>query len=186
MRRRGITLVEMLVATGIFLLGFVGIFGLFLAGVKFRKQGDDLTRCSLAISSLTEEFRIDAGREGLGSPPAPSEYVGDGFAANGPEDTDPGEMIPYAMQQGVWYRVLTCTDLQGGDNALTTGIKMRLLVLPWPTADTTLNLTEVARRLRLDDGGGTILTDPALIAATLVQRQIALQADLVLVRHPPP
>jgi Tfp pilus assembly protein PilV len=185
MQRRGITLIEMLVATGIFLVGFMGVFGLFLTGVKFRKESEDLVRCSAALSSLVEEFRIDAGREGLGALP-PSEFLGDGFAEDlSADDTDDDILFTYRMQPGVWYRVVECTDLQGSTtNATATAVKMRLLVVPFATTDTSLTLSEIGRRLQARDSGGTLLTDPFAIADYLVQRGIALRNDVVIVRHP--
>jgi len=181
MNRRGITLIEMLVATSVFLVGFVGALSLFTAGVSYRKQSDDLTRCSLALTSLIEEIRIDAGRE-AGGPLAPSEYVGNGFAEDGAE-TDSGTLFPYRLQPGIWYRVETCTDLANADdNATTTALKLNLLVIPFSTADSDITLTEIGRRLQLRDVDDNLLTVGA-IANRLVERGIAQRHEVVLVRH---
>jgi len=190
MNRRGITLIEMLVATSVFLVGFVGALSLFTAGVSYRKQSDDLTRCSLALTSLIEEIRIDAGREPpnpiTNLPPMPMEYLGDGFADNGVEDGDYslGMIFPYRLQPGIWYRVETCTDLANADdNATTTALKLNLLVIPFSTADSAMTLGEIGRRLQLRDVDDNLLTDAHAIANRLVDRGIAQRHEVVLVRH---
>src|SRR4051812_26180938 len=86
--RSGFTLIELLVASGVFLVGFVAVFGLFLAGIPFGKPAAAPPRASLAASSLIDELRIDAGREGLG-PCDPADYVGDGLAIGGAEAGGP-------------------------------------------------------------------------------------------------
>lgn len=186
MRRRGFTLTEMLVATAVFAVGFVGVFGLFLAGIRFRKMSDDLTKCSLAASSLVAEIRIDAGREGGTTPMLPSDYVGDGFAAA--PDGAADELYPYPAMPGMWYRVLSCTDAlpapgpAGGDkvpdDAAATAIRLRLVVVPFGTADATLTLTEIGRRLQVP------ATDPDGIADELHRRSVALVTDAVITRQP--
>ncbi len=181
MTRRGITLIEMLVATSVFLVGFVGALSLFTAGVSYRKQSDDLTRCSLALTSLVEEIRIDAGRES-GGPLAPSEYIGDGFANDGAE-TDAATLFPYRLQPGIWYRVESCTDLANTDVNTTTALKLNLLVIPFSTADSAITLVEIGRRLQIRDVSNTVLTDPQAIADRLVERGIAQRHEVVLVRH---
>ncbi len=182
--RRGITLIEMLVATGVFMLGFVGALSLFTAGVSYRKQSDDLTRTSLALTSLIEEIRIDAGRE-VGGPFPPLDYIGNGFAADGPEDED-GTLFAYRMQPNIWYRVEACTDLSNPprtDNATTTAIKLTLLIVPFATSDTELTLVELGRQLQLRDTYNVLLTTPVDIANRLVDRGIALRHEVVMVRH---
>src|SRR5437868_5998607 len=127
--RRGFTLVEMLVATAIFIIGFVGVFVLFLSGIRFRKLSEDLTRTALATSSLVNEIRVDAGKEGIGGPAKPGDYVGDGFAEDASDATKSDDLYPYLQQPGIWYRVMSCTDLAGDvNNAQTTGVKFRLVV----------------------------------------------------------
>lgn len=182
--RRGFTLIELLVASVIFIIGFVGVFTLFLSGVRFRKLSEDLTRCALASSSLITEIRIDAGREGGPGPKAPSEYVGDGLAASlTVDDQDADRLFAYPQQPGLWYRVMTCTDLGGQDDPGTTGLKLRLVVLSFPTADTTLTFSELQRRLRLKKSDGTDPL-PAEIPNELTRRGIALASDAVIVRRP--
>lgn len=185
--RRGITLIEMLVATGVFMLGFVGALSLFTAGVSYRKQSDDLTRTSLALTSLIEEIRIDAGRE-LGGPLPPLDYIGNGFAADGAEDEDyvAGTLFAYRMQPNIWYRVEACTDLSNPprtDNATTTAIKLTLLIVPFATSDASVNLIDLGRQLQLRDTNDVLLTAPLDIANRLVDRGIALRHQVVMVRH---
>lgn len=182
---RGITLIEMLVASMVFMLGFVGALSLFTAGVSYRKQSDDLTRTSLALTSLIEEIRIDAGREPpdptTGLPRTPLAYVGDGFAANGAEDA--GTLFAYRMQPNIWYRVEACTDLAGTDNATTTAIKLTLLIVPFATSDASVNLVDLGKQLQLRDTNNVLLTTPVDIANRLVDRGIALRHEVVMVRH---
>ena len=201
MRRRGFTLIEMLVATTVFAIGFVGVFGLFLAGMRFRKQSEDLTRCSLAASSLVSEIAIDAGRDGVNAshtPFAPKAYEGDGFvgtpsAADADDSVPPtpatlaalATLVPYRAQPGVFYRVEQCTDLLGTNLADTTVIRIRLLVVPWATVDPTVSLVEIARRLQMRKATtNALLLDPGAIASELVKRGLAMRLDAVITRRP--
>ena len=54
----GFTLLEMLVATFIFVIGFVSVYGLFLSGVKYRAEADAITRSSVAASNIVNEMRL--------------------------------------------------------------------------------------------------------------------------------
>jgi len=184
MRRHGFTLIEMLVATAIFAVGFVAVFGLFLAGIRFRKMSEDLTRCSLASSSLVSEFAIDAGRE-TAAPCAPSLYEGDGFADTAStHDSDPDMLGRYRAQPGVFYRVEKATDLLGQDDPLTTVVRLKVLIVPWATADTTVSLTNIAKRLQIVDASGTLMTDPIAIGSDLARRGLAMRTDAVITRRP--
>src|SRR5271170_5568637 len=97
--RRGFTLVEMLVATIVFLVGFVAVFGLFLGGMRFRKLAEDTTRSSLAASCLIDEIRAKAGGIPTGgaasNPLPPSAYVGTGFANGGAAVGSLNDLYPY-------------------------------------------------------------------------------------------
>jgi prepilin-type N-terminal cleavage/methylation domain-containing protein len=184
----GFTLVEMLVATAVFVIGFVGVFVLFLSGVRFRKLSEDLTRTALASSSLIAEIRIDAGREGGGSKP-PSDYVGNGFATDGAELNDGSgkvPLFPYPQQPGIWYRVMSCSNLSGdAADAKTIALKFQLVVLSFPTSDTALTFTELQRRLRLTDSTGSLITDdPGLVVSELTRRGAAMTTTAVIVRQP--
>src|SRR5271155_5794116 len=96
--RRGFTLVEMLVATIVFLVGFVAVFGLFLGGMRFRKLAEDTTRASPASSCLIDEIRAKAGGIPTGAaasnPLPPSAYVGTGFATGGAAGGAAGGYLP--------------------------------------------------------------------------------------------
>ncbi|HYE07503.1 MAG TPA: prepilin-type N-terminal cleavage/methylation domain-containing protein [Planctomycetota bacterium] len=204
--RDGFTLIELLVASGVFLIGFVAVFGLFLAGVRFRKLSDDTARSALAASSLINEIRIDAGREGGTAPHEPGDYVGDGFAADGAEgyalppipppppapqpaaDTEPSDsfqLFPYPAQPGVWYRVVTCTDFIGDPaGADTTALRLRLLVLPWSQAEdaTAFDLLTVNQRIGLFPRAST--PTGAQMIAELTKRGLAFEYHATIIRHP--
>lgn len=187
--RRGFTLVEMLVATAVFALGFTSCFALFLAGVRYRTQAEDLTRLSLASSSLINEIAIDSGKRLNGSTGAPADYVGKGVADATPPTNF--ELHPYPGT-GTWYRVLECTDLAGDvtNNASPT-LHITLLVVSFPSSDTTLSLGEVARRVgtrtRLQASYATPaaeLADLRLVAQELADRHVAVLVRTVILRRP--
>lgn len=194
MLRRGFTLTELLVATIVFLVGFVSVFALFLGGMRMRKMSEDTTRASLAASCLIDEIRIDAG-EG-GSPFPPKAYVGDGFAraGNGNEDGEVGAtgmespLFPYKPIPGTWYRVMRSTDLEdNAENALTTVLKLDLLVVPFGSSDDTLTLLELDRRLDLLSEmtrAQRAAATPDQVAARLVQRGIGFRFVAVVTRRP--
>jgi prepilin-type N-terminal cleavage/methylation domain-containing protein len=182
--RHGFTLIEMLVATGVFVIGFVAVFGLFLAGVRFRKLSDDTVRCSLAASSLVNEIRIDAGKEG-GVAHAPADYVGDGFALVAEPWTGnmSDQLFPYPGQPGIWYRVIACDEVAGTVTAnpeLTTALRMKLLVLTWASAESgnILTFQIINDRLRLN------LANADEVCKQLVERAIAIQCQAVITRGP--
>jgi prepilin-type N-terminal cleavage/methylation domain-containing protein len=183
-REAGFTLVEMLVATAIFVVGFMGVFALFLSGIRFRKLSEDITRTALASSSLITEIRIDAGREGGGAK-APQDYQGDGMALDATDALSTDDLYPYSQQPGIWYRVMSCTDMHADPaNAATTGLKMKLVVLSFPTADATLTFTEIQRRMRLKKVDNTAPVGPDEIAYELARRGIAMATEAVIVRRP--
>lgn len=192
MSRRGFTLTELLVATIVFLIGFVSVFALFLGGMRMRKLAEDTTRASLAASCLIDEIRIDAGDSGI--PLQPKAYIGDGFARSSEPDGDvsgtgiESVLFGYKPIPGTWYRVLNCTDLEdNGENALTTVLKLDLLVVPFGASDEVLTFRDIDRRLNL-------LSDmtrqqreaasPDQIAARLVQRGIGFRFVAVVTRRP--
>lgn len=157
MTRRGFTLLELLVAVGVFIVGFVAAYGLFLTAVRNRAQAEAITRTSLAATSLLAEMRLVAGREGAvlripnRAPDPPASYGGDGFAHNGQEDVTEG-LVRYPDQAGIWYVViggmpplpdpvdLSPSDLAGSDsNAQTVAIKLALLIMHCPIDGTVVN-----------------------------------------------
>jgi prepilin-type N-terminal cleavage/methylation domain-containing protein len=192
MSRRGFTLTELLVATIVFMVGFVSVFALFLGGMRMRKMAEDTTRSSLAASCLIDEIRIDAG--GSGIPMPPKAYIGDGFAHSSNMDGEvktggelDQQLFPYRPIPGTWYRVVKCTDLENKDtNSMTTVLKLDLLVVPFNTADTSLDFTELDRRLSLfsatERGGGNITIDA--ISSRLVQRGLGFRFVAVVTRRP--
>jgi prepilin-type N-terminal cleavage/methylation domain-containing protein len=201
MSKRGFTLTELLVATIVFLVGFVSVFALFLGGMKMRKLAEDTTRSSLAASCLIDEIRIDAGGGGSGIPQMPAAYIGDGFAPfrEGTDFLNGDEGIPtdlttlnnplfrYKPLPGVWYRVISATDLLGSNNALTTVIKLDLLVVPLGTADTSLTFLDLDRRLGLMTGMSAEERKVATInqiTDLLVQRGIGFRFQAVVTRRP--
>jgi prepilin-type N-terminal cleavage/methylation domain-containing protein len=203
MLRRGFTLTELLVATIVFLVGFVSVFALFLGGMKMRKLAEDTTRSSLAASCLIDEIRIDAGGGGGGMPQAPHQYIGDGFATfkegtnflQGDEGHNSNDLLwsldnplfRYKPIPGVWYRVMNATDLNGGDDPQTTVIKLDLLVVPLGTADTTLTFSDLNRRLSVFSGMSAAELRVAKVeqlSAILVARGIGFRYQAVVTRRP--
>jgi len=192
MSRRGFTLTELLVATIVFLIGFVSVFALFLGGMRMRKLAEDTTRASLAASCLIDEIRIDAGEGGV--PLQPRSYVGDGFAKSSEINGDVGgagaesQLFGYKPIPGTWYRVLKCTDLEDEpNNDMTTVLKLDLLVVPFGTSDDTLTLADLDRRLDLMSEltrAERAAVSPDQIAARLVQRGIGFRFVAVVTRRP--
>lgn len=213
MSRRGFTLTELLVATIVFMIGFVSVFALFLGGMRMRKLAEDTTRSSLAASCLIDEIRIDAGGGGGGIAMAPNQYEGDGFApfsatsnsSNSSNNGNPvvleGELsdatsippsnplsnplFPYRPIPGTWYRVLKCTDLNNNSsNAQTTVLKLDLLVVPFSTADSKLTFDELNRRLSLIGKDDPASPSVDLISTRLVQRGLGFRFVAVVTRRP--
>jgi prepilin-type N-terminal cleavage/methylation domain-containing protein len=200
MMRRGFTLVEMLVATIVFLVGFVAVFGLFLGGMRFRKLAEDTTRASLAASCLIDEIRAKAGGIPTGStassapaPLPPLDYVGTGFANGAGGGAAGGAPIstflyPYPPIPGTWYRVMTCTDINGGNDANSTVLHLELVIVPFATGATTLTFGDLQNRLL--NGVDLAALDPATtnpneqIADVLIQRGIAFRFQSVITRRP--
>jgi prepilin-type N-terminal cleavage/methylation domain-containing protein len=194
MSRRGFTLTELLVATIVFMIGFVSVFALFLGGMRMRKLAEDTTRSSLAASCLIDEIRIDAGAGGGGIPMAPKEYEGDGFAPfrkltgggytgvpEGYQSDNP--LFAYRPIPGTWYRVIKCTDLENTQNSQTTVLKLDLLVVPFSTADSTLTFNELNRRLSLFSLTERDVTIDTL-STRLVQRGLGFRFVAVVTRRP--
>lgn len=202
MPRRGFTLVELLVACGVFLFGFTAAFAMFLAGTRARSQADGIIRLSLAASSLAEEFKLEAGRESLSTPGAPvpfppNAYIGDGFAAVHSVGTaaaeDPGDMtaplFQYRPQPGVWYRVISCTDEKGSPtDPFATALQMELLVVWNPAPDATLTLDDLAKRQRMDlkpTWAGLLYPEQlSTLVDFLAQRGFAVREQIVFIRRP--
>lgn len=203
--RRGFTLIELLVATGVFLFGFTAAMALFLLGTRARAQADGMLRLSLAASSIVEEIRLEAGREGHRASPAPSgqsdppfapkDYVGDGFAAIPSTDEDKtgadSTLFPYAPQPGIWYRVINCVDEKGDPaDRFATALRLDIVVVWNPVPDTTLPASELVRRQRLT---ATITPDDTatptdeyldFLADFMAKRGFAVRETAWIIRKP--
>lgn len=177
--RRGFTLIEMLVATAVFALGFTSCFALFLAGVRYRTQAEDLTRLSLAAGSLVNEIAIDSGKHGPGG--KPDDYVGNGRADDGAEGGL--DLYPYPGT-GTWFRVLDCTDLVGGQDPASPTLHLTVLVLSFQTGGTTLSLKEVADRVGTRQRTVTTPAEALAVADELAARQVAVVLRTAILRHP--
>ncbi len=194
----GLTLTEMLVATIVFLVGFVAVFGLFLGGMRFRKLSEDTTRSALAASCIIEEIKLDSGGSAVPNPP--DAYVGCGFTGaqtstsnDGPITTNLARLFAYPASPGIWYRVMSAKSLDPTNptnitNDKSTVLEMRILVMPYALAngDDSVQISEVAKRL----GVTTALTVPVAsanleqIAQELVNRGLAITTDAVITRRP--
>jgi hypothetical protein len=173
--------------------------------MRMRKLAEDTTRSSLAASCLIDEIRIDAGAGGGGIPMAPKEYEGDGFApfreltgdgyTGVPEGTHSDDLtnplanplFAYKPIPGTWYRVLKCTDLNNSNNAQTTVLKIDLLVVPFSTADSKLDFTELDRRLSLftaDERTKPSIFTTDTLSTRLVQRGLGFRFVAVVTRRP--
>lgn len=205
--RRGFTLVELLVASGVFLFGFTAALGLFLIGTRARAQADGMLRLGIAASSLVEEIRLEAGREGTASPAAPSgtttppfppsDYIGDGFAAVQSTDENvasPTEQqiafYPYPLQPGIWYRVLACVDEKGSaTDPQATALRFDYIVIWNPVPDSTLTLADMVQRQRLDrqtdwPTAGTAQEKLAFAADFMAKRGFAVRETAWIIRKP--
>ena len=112
LQRSGFTLVELLVTAGIFVVGFVAVFGLFLAATKARSRADDLTHLSFASTAIAEELALG----GAQTPDTLAAYRGSGgllppVAAEALHD--PFLLYRYPGIPGIWYRVEAVQDLAG-------------------------------------------------------------------------
>ena len=201
MVRRGFTLVELLVATGVFVIGFAAVFSLFLSGMRFRKLADDTTMTATLASSLLTEIYLDSGRiptapsppppPGAG-PAAPDEYDGDGFGHDVAVTTwDATPLYSYAGVPGTSYRIAgpppstaptgtvkgtgKCCDLTGGNDAMATAIVADVVALC--PGDKIATLGDLDRRLRISQ---TTRMQPAGWAGfDDAQKAIAYENELV-------
>ena len=190
MHRRGFTLLELLVATGVFMFGFVAVYSMFLAGVRNRQLADTITRTSLAATSIIAEIRMHAGREGLvgnQGPHAPSMYTGDGLAYNGSElDGADAFYCRFDGQPGIWYRVRDVTDITGdAGNTKAVALRFNLVVLyhkiPSGVLDDERLLPQSVLKTRLK----SLLrnTPDSEIDKVLVERQVAQNYDVIVHRQ---
>lgn len=185
MFRRGFTLLEMLVASMVFIVGFVSVFSLFLAGMKFRQQGDLDTRAAIAVRNLVEEIQIDAGCEASG-PFAVDAYKGSGFAepVKGTPAPSDDEFFPCPGMTGLFYRVLESKDCSGNapgastDTSLATVLHLRILIVAFAT-NPPLKVSDLLRRLKVQSA---TMDTPTI--QELVRRGIATDNHVAIVRQP--
>lgn len=109
MNRSAFTLVEMLVATMVFIIGFVAVYSLFIAGMNYRHEADRLTNTSLAATSLISTWRLEMQDQWF----VVDDFVGDGNPTNGAEAGTDQLFYPYPDNPGIWYRVQKATDAAG-------------------------------------------------------------------------
>ncbi len=189
--RSGFTLVELLVATGVFMIGFSAAFGLFLAAIRYRTLADDTTRLSLAASSIVEELAI-----GDGKPPAmpplsktPDQYLGSGNLPGSNGNTLITQFYPYSGVPGTWFTVESCTDVTGGNDAATPTLHLNLLVLVFTQADSPLELEDVNRRVRIlvpaaGFRNSLSTAEAQQVRDGLVKRGLAMRISCVVLRRP--
>ena len=115
MNRSAFTLVEMLVATMVFIIGFVGVYSLFIAGMNYRHEADRLTNTSLAATSLISTWRLEMQDQWY----IVDDFVGDGNPTNGAESGADQLFYPYPDNPGIWFRVQKATDAAGQTGAGT-------------------------------------------------------------------
>jgi len=154
--REGFTLVEMLVATGVFVLGFVAVYSLFLSGMRFRKLADDTARTATLASTLLTEMYLDSdgapGAPAAASGPAtPADYDGSGNPTSPETSSVSGLSTPlysYSGIPGTVYRFSNTTDLLGntvasGDSpdpvSLSTALVTQVFIACPGVATPTLN-----------------------------------------------
>jgi prepilin-type N-terminal cleavage/methylation domain-containing protein len=198
MNRRGFTLVELLVATAVFVFGFTAAFGMFLAALRYRTLADDTVKLSLAASSLPEEMAIGMVDTVVPLPAAPSHYLRTGSLLVYPGGATSDDLLPYPGVPGSWYTVESATDVLGGDDAASTTVHARILVLAFSQAQgTSLPLLTVWNRLRprandMPSGvawPGFQATDltpeqKAAFIDMLIRRGMAVRQTAVIVRRP--
>jgi type II secretory pathway pseudopilin PulG len=192
--RHGFTLVELLVATGVFMIGFSACFGLFLAGMRYRTLAEDTTRMSLAASSLVEELAIGAPPTTPPSNFEPNQYKGSGklpLPANFPASTNTWELTPYAGVPGTWYAVESCADVLGGNDVNSPTLHLNLIVVVDTQSATNepLNLEQIYRRMRLTLTPAPTFPinsepDATRIYDEIIKRGRAMRVSTVVVRRP--
>ncbi len=206
--RRGFTLVELLVATGLFVMGFSVCLGLFLAGMRQRTAAESHLNLGFAASSLVEEI----GMDGTGVLPAssrkPKDYVGWGglTLTPAPAPDDGKRLYQVPRHPGVWFRVDACEaafirsdtpasfDPKEDEEAL--GLRTTIFLLSWSAPTATLTYQELYDRVRPTDvpvgsNGSKTTFDPEKpdhlrqFQTYLVERKLALRMETVILRRGP-
>jgi prepilin-type N-terminal cleavage/methylation domain-containing protein len=110
--RRGFTIVELLIATFIFLIGFVSVYGLFLRAVQFRREGENMVRCSLAASSIVATMRLKI--RAMDTDDFIAKLNAGDFIEDGDPTTTPDpekHFFAYLDQPGMFYRISEASPL---------------------------------------------------------------------------
>jgi len=207
MARRGFTLIEMLVATAIFAVGFTALYAMFLAGMRNRALAEATTRTSLAANSLIGDMRLACGTERAGTLPASSlpplalHYIGDGDAENGAEVAGADMQDPASISDadvydeagrffarddgsGVFIRVLDASDLSGdrdGDGAIRVTVLAAHLAIPRDS----VSIAELRRRRRVPIDGAIPMSVGEQVIRDLERRHILHRYDAVIHRRVP-
>ena len=171
---------ELLVATGIFVLGFSVCLGLFLAGMRHRTAAEDHLRLGFAASSLVEELGlVEMATAGV------------------PLPTPAGTLLPIRGHQHVWYRIETCQnavvtnnvpgDPGGKDDPNADTLLTTLLIVSFATPGTNLTYEDINRRLRvITSASGTLdAAQQQQLTDHLLARQLALRMETVILRRAP-
>lgn len=167
MSRRGFTLIEMLVASMVFIIGFISVFSLFLAGLKFRAQGDLQTRSAIALRNLVEEIQLDAGHES-NAPVAPEKYLGTGFVDSPSTNTSTAEWHACPGMSGLYYSVVEATDVSGSTtNDKAPVLYLRILVLAFASTEDPLSMESLAKRLAIK------VTDTRIFDLPITQQYVS-------------
>ncbi|GDY12925.1 hypothetical protein LBMAG53_18030 [Planctomycetota bacterium] len=190
-RAAAFTLLEMLVATGIFMFGFAAAYSLFLVGMRARQEAESLTRASLAANALLDEFKLSSGLE-TGAPMVPEKYQGDGFAEDPLVNNLTDKLYPYKPLPNTWYCVTNCTDLTGGQDKMTTTLHLTLVVVPiaLSTTSTFVEISSLKRRFSITipnpiptRSNGTPRSVEEYIVDELVKRGLAFRFHSALLRR---
>ncbi|MDA3959673.1 MAG: prepilin-type N-terminal cleavage/methylation domain-containing protein [Planctomycetota bacterium] len=184
MIRRGFTLVEMLVATLVFMFGFVAVYGMFLIGLRNRAISDATTRCATVAQSVIAEMRLQATNEAPTAGYLPEDYLGDGKPDDGGEGQQYSALgaadvfFAYGDQPGVFYRIAQANDLTGDPTGTGDGIQLMVLVGMLESNAATLSMDEIQRRFRL-----TGTTPLSAVIDELLRRGVIQRYDAVIHRQ---
>jgi prepilin-type N-terminal cleavage/methylation domain-containing protein len=140
--RRGFTIVELLIATFIFLIGFVSVYGLFLRAVQFRREGENMVRCSLAASSIVATMRLKIRADTTFSP---VNYQGSGSLVS-PNGDEVNKFYAYLDQPGIFYRISEASQLMAGKTNVAK-FTVQTVFLGSPAPNGFFTKTEVLQRL---------------------------------------
>jgi hypothetical protein len=173
---------------------------LFLAGVRYRTQAEATQRMAFALTSLVEELSLSSEERGSETG-EPKNYQDNGLVLDGiagaleaPSGMD-GNLFAYPDLPGIFYRVMTVSDMHGKDEdppgglpvdglplpSASATIHARVLVLAFATDDSTVTFADLQRRFQID---GSAASTPDQLAAALVDRGLALQCETVILRRP--